>query len=46
MGLDLLLRRRPWQLLDALIAATVAIAIASALRWWIVHEQPGRILEA
>ncbi len=45
LGLDLLLRRRPWQLLDALIAATVAIAIASALRWWIVHETPGRILD-
>ena len=45
MGLDLLLRRRVWQLLDALIAATVAIAIASALRWWIVHEEPGRILD-
>ena len=45
LGLDLLLRRRPWQLLDALIAATVAIAIASALRWWIVHEEPGRVLE-
>jgi uncharacterized membrane protein YbhN (UPF0104 family) len=46
LAVDLLIRRRPWQLLDALIAATVAIGIASALRWWIVHEQPGRILEA
>ena len=46
LAVDLLVRRRPWQLLDALIASTVAIGITSALRWLIVHEQPGHILEA
>ena len=46
LGVDLIIRRRPWQLLDALIAATVAIGVAWALNWWLVHHPPGHVLEA
>ncbi len=46
LGIDLIIRRRPWQLLDALIAATVAIGAAWALNWWLVHHPPGHVLEA
>ncbi len=46
LGLDLLIRRRPWQLIDALVAATVCAGLVLLLRWWIVYEHPGRILEA
>jgi glycosyltransferase 2 family protein len=45
LALDLIVRRRIWQLLDALVAATVAIGVSFLLRYWIVHAQPGRVLE-
>ncbi|MCU0265198.1 MAG: flippase-like domain-containing protein [Actinomycetia bacterium] len=46
IALDLLVRRRPWQLLDALVAATLAIVASLAIRWWVTTYQPGRLLEA
>ncbi len=46
LSLDLLFHRRPWQLLDALVAATVAATAAFLFRYWIQHTQPGRLLEA
>ena len=46
LSLDMLLRRRPWQLLDALIAATLAATTAGLFRYWVEHEHPGRLLEA
>jgi uncharacterized membrane protein YbhN (UPF0104 family)/tRNA A-37 threonylcarbamoyl transferase component Bud32 len=46
LSVDLMIRRRTWQLLDALVAATLGIGVAFGLRAWIVHVQPGRILEA
>jgi uncharacterized protein (TIRG00374 family) len=46
LGVDMILRRRLWQLMDALVAATIAVVIAYGLRYWIEHAQPGRILEA
>ena len=46
LSLDLLIRRRPWQLLDALVAATVGATVAYVFRYLIEHEHPGRLLEA
>ena len=46
LALDLVVRRRPWQLLDALVAATVAATAAYGFRYWIEHQHPGRLLEA
>jgi glycosyltransferase 2 family protein len=46
LALDLLVRRRPWQLLDALVAATVAATTAYLFRSWVEHARPGRLLEA
>jgi glycosyltransferase 2 family protein len=46
LALDMLVRRRPWQLLDALVAATVAATIAYLFRYWVEHARPGRLLEA
>lgn len=44
LSLDLLLRRRVWQLLDAFVAAMVGGLVAFGLRTWIVHAEPGRLL--
>lgn len=46
VALDLLVRRRPWQLLDALVGATLAILASLGIRWWITTYEPGRLLEA
>jgi glycosyltransferase 2 family protein len=46
LALDLMVRRRPWQLLDALVAATVAATTAYLFRYWVEHVRPGRLLEA
>ena len=46
LALDMLLRRRPWQLLDALIAATLAATTAYLFGYWVEHARPGRLLEA
>jgi glycosyltransferase 2 family protein len=46
LALDLIARRRLWQLLDAVIASAVAAGLAVAFRYWIVHAQPGHLLEA
>ena len=44
LSLDLILRRRVWQLLDAFVAAMVGGLVAFGLRTWIVHAEPGRLL--
>ncbi len=46
LAVDLLVRRRPWQLLDAVVAATLAATIAYLFRYWVEHVRPGRLLEA
>ena len=46
ISLDLLVRRRPWQLLDALVAATAAVVVSLAFRWWVTTYEPGQLLEA
>jgi glycosyltransferase 2 family protein len=46
LALDMLIRRRPWQLLDSLVAATVAATVAYLFRYWVVHVRPGRLFEA
>jgi len=46
LAVDLMIRRRTWQLLDALVAATVGIGVSYALNVWIEHVQPGQVLEA
>lgn len=46
IALDLLVRRRPWQLLDALVAATIAIVFSLLFRWWVTTYEPARLLEA
>ena len=45
LSLDLLLRRRPWQLLDALVATMLAATTAYLFRYWVEHARPGRLLE-
>jgi len=45
LAIDMLLRRRPWQLLDALVAAMLAATSAYLFRYWVQHARPGRLLE-
>jgi len=44
LSLDLVLRRRTWQLLDAFVAATVGGFVAFGFRTWLLHAEPGRLL--
>ncbi|MHB1614271.1 MAG: lysylphosphatidylglycerol synthase domain-containing protein [Actinomycetes bacterium] len=46
VAIDLLVRRRPTRLLGALVAATLALSVALGLETWVMHEHPGRLLEA
>ena len=46
VSIDLIVRRRIWQLLDALVAATLAVVVALGFRYWVVNYQPSRLLEA
>ena len=46
VGADLLVRRRPWQLLDALAAAGVGGAVALGFGLWVTKVQPDRLLPA
>ena len=46
VSIDLIVRRRIWQLLDALVAATIAVVVALGFRYWVVNYQPSRLLEA
>ncbi len=46
VSIDLVVRRRIWQLLDALVAATLAVVVALGFRYWVVNYQPSRLLEA
>ncbi len=44
LSLDLVLRRRTWQLLDAFVAAMVGGFVAFGFRTWLLHAEPGRLL--
>ncbi len=44
LGIDLLLRRRSFQLLEAFIAGAIGGVVAYTFRAWLLHVEPGRLL--
>jgi uncharacterized membrane protein YbhN (UPF0104 family) len=46
LSLDLVLRRRSFQLFEAYVAATIGGIVAFAFRSWVIHVEPGRLVEA
>jgi len=46
ISLDLVVRRRTWQLLDALLAAIAGVVVALTIRWWVLGYAPPRLLDA
>ena len=41
-----MLRRRPGQILDAIVGAAACVLVTTSLSTWITKEQPARVLEA